>query len=77
MELCDSTLAHCDCMHPKGHERFGPHECSCGGAWDNDGKVCRYPDQPLAEEIFATLGVSADSLPGAWSWTSEGWVSRD
>ena len=67
---CESVYASCTCMHPAGHERFGPHECDCGGAWDDEKRVIRFPvtGGPI------DLVVAGMAHPQAeWVWTSDGW----
>ena len=39
---CGSSLASCYCVHGEGHD--GPHECTCGGSWDDDGKPLTFPN---------------------------------
>lgn len=39
--LCDDVKSSCVCGLASGHD--GPHECDCGGSWDVDGSVVRWP----------------------------------
>lgn len=57
---CPGALERCVCRHEEGHD--GPHVCSCGGSWNEDGSVVLLPTgttNPL-EAMARILGIRDD-----------------